>query len=227
MGRTRAAGSGGTVSSSCGSASWTWLSSSGCLNDLFGGCCWSFPSIWRLLVNSTPLVLPAAVVSGWWGRRCWWYWRWSEWAAMCWSETARTARAIRGRLKALQVAAAAAAGDGTADWSVPSNLCSTLWQWVLEWPEAWLELLRWRPPPVPSSSSLGMTAPESWLDFRRRIIDLPPLMSLIPACKAVSDSVSPCWAVLAAAAAATAAETAAVAAAEVSLGRRAAYSTRK
>lgn len=138
---------------------------------------------------------------------------------MCWSETAKTARAMRGRLKALQVATAAAAVDGTACCALDaSNLCSTLWWlWLLECPEAWLELLGC---PVPSSSSLGITAPESWLDLRTRI----DLMSLMPACRAVSDSVSPCWAVLAAAAAATAAETAAVAAADVSLGRRAAYS---
>ena len=41
---------------------------------------------------------------------------------------------------------------------------------------------------------------------------------------AVKESVNPCWDVLAAAAAATAAAAAAVAAAEVSLGRRTAYS---
>lgn len=40
---------------------------------------------------------------------------------MCWSDTANTAKAILGRLKALQVAAAAAAVDGIPD-STAANL---------------------------------------------------------------------------------------------------------
>lgn len=79
------------------------------------------------------------------GRQLWRYCRWSEWAAMCWSETAKTAKAIRGRLKALHVAAAMAAVDG---------MDSALTRWLLL-DDAWLEH-RW---PVPSSSSLGITAP--------------------------------------------------------------------
>ena len=146
-------------------------------------------------------------------RRCWWYWRWSEWAAMCWSETAKTAKAILGRLRALQVAAAAAAVDGI-DSAAAANL-SALWLLLLD--DAWLE----HRCPIPSSSSLGITAPESWLDFLA-FIDLIVISPI--ACSALSESVRPDTDVLAAAAAATAAVAAAVAAADVSLGRRAAYS---
>ena len=220
-GKSAGSGGGGTISNCCCSSGTTTWSSSDCFNDLiwFG---------WLSIIWSAWLFL-AVIISSCWLRRCWWYCRWSEWAAMCWSETAKTARAIRGRLNALQVATAAAAVDGTDSSVIQfNNLFSTLWQWLEWWPDAWLELLRWMPPPIPSSSSLGITAPESWLDFRVRIrIDLPLAMSFIPACKAVNDSVSPCCDVLAAAAAATAAETAAVAAADVSLGLRAAYSKKK